>query len=311
MGTAFRAIRSYGRHSMVICLFVCSIMLSSCDSAKKEAPGAAKPVPQQFSGTLRVKILPDAPSSSFDLRALYSGDKGVSFSWERDGVLLKDETTPNLSRRKLAKGARITVTVRAGKETGSAMVVIGNASPQVISIYFEPAVVYTGVDIIAKPDSIDPDGDDIRYDYQWSINNMDVSDNSPVLKGDKLKKGDKVTLVVTPSDGEEKGTPFKANVATVSNASPFFISTPPENFNALQYSYRASAKDPDGDKITYSLASAPGGMTIDPVSGMINWRISNEDAGSHSIEVVASDPEGAKSSQKYSLNIRINSGMSQ
>jgi hypothetical protein len=296
---------------MAICLIACSIMVSSCDSAKKEGPSVAKPVPQQFSGTLHVKVLPENACALNDLRALYSGDKGVSYSWERNGVLLKDETTPNLSRKNSTKGDRITVTVRDGKETGCATVVIGNAPPKVISIYIEPAVVYTGVDVTAKPNSIDPDGDDIRYDYQWSINNVDVSDDSPVLKGDRFKKGDRISLVVTPSDSEGKGTPFKANVSRVSNAPPVFVSTPPDTFSGFQYSYRALAKDPDGDKITYSLASAPAGMTIDPVSGMISWRISKEGAGSHAIEVVASDPDGAKSSQKYSLNISINSGMSQ
>lgn len=311
MGLAFRAIRSYGRYPMAMCLMVCSIMASSCDSAKKETTEAAKTVPQQFSGSLSVKVLPDNACALYDLQALYTGDKGVSYSWEKNGVLLKDETTPNLSRRNLTKGDRITCTVRTDKETGSATVLIGNAPPRVNSIYFEPAVVYSGVDITAKPDSIDPDGDNIRYDYQWSINNLDVSDNSAVLKGDKFKKGDKITLVVTPSDSEGIGTPFKANAATVANAPPVFVSTPPDNFRGKQYTYRASAKDPDGDKITYSLSSAPTGMTIDPVSGMINWRISKEDAGSHSIEIVASDSEGAKSSQKYSLNITINDGMSQ
>ena len=304
MGMPFRAMRSYGRHSMAICLFACSVMVSSCDSAKKEATEAAKPVMQQFSGTLHVKILPDATSSLFDLRALYSGDKGVSYTWEKNGVLLNNETTAKLSRRYLARGDRITVTVHSGNETGSATVVIGNAPPQVISINLDPAVVYTGVDVAAKPNSIDPDGDDIRYEYQWSINGMDVSNDSPILKGDKLKKGERISLVVTPSDGGDKGAPFQVNVATVANAAPFFVSTPPDNFSGFQYTYRASAKDPDGDRITYSLASAPVGMTIDPASGVINWRVSKDDAGSHPIDVVATDSEGAKKSQTYSLDIR-------
>ncbi len=311
MGTAFRATPSFRLHSMALCLALCAVTLSSCDSAKKESPGPPKPVAQLHSGKLGVNILPVAPSSSHDLRALYSGDWGVCYSWVMKVLLIAWETTPRLSRQNFAKNDKIAVTVRSGNETGSATVVIGNAPPQVISIALEPAVVYTGADIIAKPTASDPDGDDIQYDYHWSINGQEVTGSSPVLKGDLLKKGDKVTLLVTPTDGEQSGTPFKVDVATVSNSPPFFVSTPPENFSGMQYSYRASAKDPDGDKIAYSLATAPKGMTIDPVSGMITWLISKGDAGSHPIEVVATDPEGAKISQKFTLNIRLNNGTSQ
>jgi len=307
----FKAIRTYGQLSMAICLALCSIMVCSCDSAKRGAPESSKGVPQQFSGTLQVRIMPDNPTSWNDLQALYSGDKGVSYSWEKNGATLEGEKTEKLSRKKLAKGDRITVTVRAGNETGSATVVIGNAPPQVASVEITPAVVYAGTDITAKPNASDPDGDNIRYDYLWAINDVEVTENSPLLKGERLKKGDRVTLVVTPSYGEEKGSPYRVNVATVRNASPFFVSTPPESFSAVQYTYRASAKDPDGDKITYTLAEAPKGMTIDPVSGMITWPISGEDAGNHQIEIVACDCDGAKSSQKYSLDIRLNNGINQ
>ena len=303
-----RSIRPYGGIFTAFFLLACAIMLSSCDKGKDEGTGSAGKVPQQFSGTLPVRILPEYPNSWNDLQALYSGDKRVAYSWERNGALIKNENTTKLSRKNLARGDSITVKVRAGDETGGATVVIGNAPPQVLSIGLKPAHVYTGVDVAAKPNSNDPDGDDIQYEYQWAINDEDASDNDPVLKGEKLKKGDRITLVVTPSDGVDKGEPFKVNVAIVRNSPPFFTSTPPEKFTAALYEYRAIVKDPDGDKITYSLASSPKGMTIDPVSGMISWPISKKDGGSHQVEVVATDSDGAKCSQKYSLNISLNNG---
>jgi hypothetical protein len=286
-------------------------MVCSCDSGKGGTPESSKGIPQQFSGTLRVKIMPDYPTSWNDLQALYSGDKGVSYSWEKNDAILKGEKTDKLFRKKLAKGDRITVTVSTGNETGSATVVIGNVPPQITSIDLTPAVVYTGVDISAKPKASDPDGDDITYVYRWAINDVEVIENSSVLKGERLKKGDRITLTVTPSDGEDNGAPYRINVATVRNTPPFFVSTPPERFNASQYTYRTAAKDPDGDKITYTLAEAPRGMTIDSASGIITWPISSGDARIHQIEIVASDSEGAKCSQKYSLDIRLNNGIKQ
>lgn len=311
MSFQFREIRSCSRHLTAISLILYAFMVCSCDSAIKETAEKSKHVSQQFAGTLPVRILPDNACSLYDLRADYTGKNVVSYSWERNGAPIDHENTAVLSRNNYAKGDRITVTVRAGKDMGSATVVIGNTPPHLVSIDIEPTVIYTGVDIKAKPQSVDPDGDDIRYDFQWFVNEQEVFDNSPVLKGDRLKKGDKIKLVVTPSDGEERGNPFEANVITVSNSPPFFVSIPPDNFKGMQYTYSASAKDLDGDKITYSLDSAPAGMTIDPTSGMVNWPISKADAGFHEIEVLASDAEGAKSSQKYTLNITINSGMSQ
>jgi hypothetical protein len=307
----FRSIRTNGRLLAATCLALCSFMASSCDSGKGGNPESSKFVPQQFSGTLQVRILPDNPTSWHDLQAMYSGEKGVSYSWEKNGATLASEKTDKLSRKNLAKGDRISVTVRAGNETGSATVVIGNAPPQVLSIALEPAVVYTGVDLTAKPNAVDPDGDEIRYNYQWAINDRETTDNGPVLKGDRFKKGDRITLAVTPSDGADQGSPYKVTVATIRNTPPFFTSSPPENFMASQYTYSVTAKDLDGDKITYSLASAPKGMTIDPDSGVVTWRISAEDSGAHEVEIVASDSDGARSTQKYSLDIRQNNGINQ
>ena len=36
------------------------------------------------------------------------------------------------------------------------------------------------------------------------------------------------------------------------------------NFDGKIYTYQVKATDPDEDKLTYSLKSAPAGMTIDP-----------------------------------------------
>jgi hypothetical protein len=48
---------------------------------------------------------------------------------------------------------------------------------------------------------------------------------------------------------------------------------PPDHFYASTdladgvYLYQVAAKDPDGDKLTYSLLKAPQGMTINPSTG--------------------------------------------
>ena len=84
------------------------------------------------------------------------------------------------------------------------------------------------------------------------------------------------------------------------NAPPIFTSTPviqaPIGFN---YAYPATVTDPDGDAVGFALLSAPGGMTIDPASGLVSW--SNVQPGQHSVIVEADDSAGGQATQSYTL----------
>ncbi len=70
------------------------------------------------------------------------------------------------------------------------------------------------------------------------------------------------------------------------------------------YSYDVVAKDSDHDPARFSLDSAPRGMSIDPVSGSIRWKPTEQQFGEHEVIVVASDPVGAQSSQRFLVNVR-------
>ena len=53
------------------------------------------------------------------------------------------------------------------------------------------------------------------------------------------------------------------------------------------------ASDPDaGDTLTFSLDSAPSGMTIDANTGVIQWTPSNEQVGSNPVTVRVQDTGG-------------------
>ena len=72
---------------------------------------------------------------------------------------------------------------------------------------------------------------------------------------------------------------LESNVATVRiairtpNSAPQFTSTPVTTAaTGVGYTYAAQASDPDaGDVFTFSLPTAPAGMTIDPNFGVIHW----------------------------------------
>ena len=59
------------------------------------------------------------------------------------------------------------------------------------------------------------------------------------------------------------------------------ISVTGDELQPLSFSIQAS--DPDGDKVTYSCqSSCPNGMTVDPVSGLINWTPTAQQSGIYS-----------------------------
>lgn len=70
------------------------------------------------------------------------------------------------------------------------------------------------------------------------------------------------------------------------------------------YSYDVEASDPDvGDTLTYSLVTAPTGMSIDAVTGLISWTPGQGDAGEHPVEVNVEDTERLSDTQSFTIGV--------
>jgi hypothetical protein len=290
-------------------LFVGVTALPGCNAEKQPAGGAGVSgqliKPQQHSGTLSVKILPESPTSSDDLQAVFNEGGTVAVQWEKNGRVLENEKSPRLAKKQFARGDTVTVTISSGDKEGKATVGIANSFPEVRSVRFTPDYIVRGENVTVVVDGLDADSDEIRFRYRWFVNGEEIFQDTPVLQGDKIKKGDRVSAVITPEDIYGVGKPFKTQLVSVPNASPWFISTPPADFKGNVYSYSAEARDPDGDDVAYSLVTFPVGMMIDRKSGKITWPVSSNSVGSHPVEVEAEDSEGAKASQKYLLKISL------
>jgi len=257
---------------------------------------------------LAVTIMPQDPDALSNLQAVcnWSGQGSVRYQWEQNGSILDGEQDATLlNKNRFSRGDRITLTVMTTDRTASATVIIKNTPPVVTSVKFEPQVIYRGVDITAIPSAVDYDGDTVRFTYKWSINGEELAENAATLSGDKLKRGDRISLAVVPYDGNGEGKPFITKSITVPNAPPRFISTPPIEFSGEMYSYQAQAEDPDGDPLSYTLVSGLPGMNIDPKTGLVTLHITKEHAGTHQIEISVGDPQGLKASQIYSLTLTV------
>lgn len=295
----------------LICAGFLAVLLVGC-SKKENAARSSKVYAQQHSGSLLVRIIPESPTSNDDLQAVFSeGGSTLSWRWEKNGQVLEGENTPRLSKSRFAKGDAISVTVTAGGREGKASVTIANSPPEIRSVRFTPDHICSGVDLTAVPDGFDADGDEQRFSCKWLVNGEETGADTAVLQGDKIKKGDLVSVSITPNDGESAGKTFRTQSITIPKGCPVFVSTPPASFKGTQYTYNAVARDPDGDGVTYSLATAPAGMTINEKTGLINWPVTKESSGTHDIEIIARNSEGGKASQRYSLNITLPFGATQ
>jgi RHS repeat-associated protein len=113
------------------------------------------------------------------------------------------------------------------------------------------------------------------------------------------------TVTVTGAglvSGVDFGNHSTADPST--NHPPVFSGTPPAvgAVNNL-YEYAPTVTDPDGDTLAFSLATAPAGMAIDPVSGTILWTPTAAEVGPQAVTIVASDGRGGVTPLSFTVTV--------
>jgi hypothetical protein len=178
------------------------------------------------------------------------------------------------------------------------------APPQIRRISYEPRIVTVEADLNAVVEYNDPDTQlaALNLDYRWSEDGKSmVGEKSDRLKRTLLKKGREYKITVKISDGEneiEKEGP----AIKVQNASPSFVADPRELGQVD--GFRVEATDPDGDALSYSLQGAPSGMTIEPSSGVLHYKGSeDEKGGDYTITVVVADGDGGSANWKFGISV--------
>jgi hypothetical protein len=182
---------------------------------------------------------------------------------------------------------------------------IKNNPPIVESIIVNPKFPILGDTINIEVKTKDADGDIVSLDYQWFKNGEQLRESSNKLKiTEDFKRGDKIILKVIPDDGRQKGKAGEATIV-VGNSPPSIISSPSQiNIKQRNFTYQVKASDPDGDKLVYSLKSAPSGMTINPNDGLIRWNVPENFKGKVSFTVIVSDGNGGEAIQDFTFEIK-------
>ncbi len=91
---------------------------------------------------------------------------------------------------------------------------------------------------------------------------------------------------------------------SVLNQAPVIHTSPTTEILAGQsYRYDVKATDANRDPLTYTLLSAPDGMTINAQTGSITWQTGTANVGSHAVKVQVSDGRGGVDQQSFLLEV--------
>lgn len=268
------------------------------------APVGTSPVPAA-GGSAGVQIMPGQPTSADCLNAVTTGISGQSqYRWYVNEQLLPGQNESRLCGEFFKRGDQVAVAFGSGGAAARVSVVIANSPPVITGISATPEQVFADSNIQVLPVAEDRDGDPVEFRYQWLINgeaNPFLTANT--LMGEHFNKGDVIQVRITPFDGFAEGQVYESFAMTIPNAPPLIDSHPPQQFEALEYSYQVKARDVDGDKLVYTLTKAPQGMTIDPGTGLVGWRLTGVSPGAYPLKIVVSDPDGGEAFQEFTLTL--------
>ncbi|MBI4605705.1 MAG: PKD domain-containing protein, partial [Planctomycetes bacterium] len=113
------------------------------------------------------------------------------------------------------------------------------------------------------------------------------------------------TVTVRVDDGldESDVQTYTLTVLAV-NDPPEIVSAPVTQADVgFPYAYDVNAVDEEGDPLTFSLAQAPSGMTIDGSSGLIQWTPDAGQLGDHAVRVVVTDLPGSVAAQDFTVTV--------
>jgi hypothetical protein len=275
------------------------------------APSGAGAPPAR-SGVIEAIVNPLTPSRSVPpaisvKSAPGHGAEVLAVRWFVNGT--EQETASRLSPSLFRRGDRIhaVASVRSdGREVALATpdVVAGNALPVVSDVRIEPRPPYSGGTVSAVVQGQDPDGDPLKFRYQWYADNVPVGGALDTMTLTDVKRGSWIRVVVTPNDGFGDGAWGESPRYQVVNAPPVVKSAlPAELPPSRHFVYRIVAVDPDGDPLSYSLSKAPPGMVLKGET--LEWEVPDDYIG-RPVEAVVeiSDDHGGRTDQNISMTIQ-------
>ena len=296
------------------------LLIASCDKGGR-VTSAGGPLSTSAPQIESASCYPEKPTAEtriiaqYTLRDAMSDGVAFTFKWYVDNSLVQEGESGALDPGKYRKGSEVYVEIIPAGRQGSGSpfrtkpVMIDNLPPSVASISFMPDNPQAGSLITATAVGTDPDGDNVAFSYQWFANGVAASEirKSNEFNTSGLKKKDQVAVVVTPADDAGAGKPLQSDILVLVNSAPKITSTPPTSISNSVYTYQVTATDPDGDKLSYGLLTAPAGMQINSSTGLIQWGLPAQVTEKQEIPVKirVDDGDGGSITQGYSLFLEM------
>ena len=155
----------------------------------------------------------------------------------------------------------------------------------------------------------DPDGDALTFSASNLPNGASFSGQTFSWTPNFLQAGN-YFVIFSVSDGEFIVSETVTITVNNINRNPTITSTPITTATEdTIYNYDVNAADPDSDDVLIFLVSGPGGMSINPLTGLISWTPNDAQAvvGTHSVTVQVSDQKGGSAMQTFTIAVtRVN-----
>lgn len=224
--------------------------------------------------------------------------EGYQVAWSVDGTEVGTEDTLVIEPYARGSKVRCTLTPFDGQSTGvpvqSPEVTVGNAVPTLTSLTIGPADPRTGT--VIEPtlgDLVDPDGDDVRVRYQWTVDGADRGTGS-TLPGNRFVGGQAIVLTVTLNDGTDDGLPVVSNTLNAANTPPVIsevVLTPASPDTSEDVVATVTAADADGDAYTLSFEWTVDGSVVAETSDTLSGEDDFDKHDSIVVTVIATDTE--------------------
>ncbi len=235
-----------------------------------------------------------------------------SFLWQRNGQEILRTEQPVMVLRDIQKGDSITLTATAtdGRNESTPMVLrlgVGNRAPVLTALSLEPHQdLRAGMSVTATPEAEDPDNDRLTYRYEWSVNGS-VRGEERVFETKGLRRGDKIALEVLADDGDRLSQPYTIQTE-LGNTPPSIASEGEKSGADGAYQHQFAAKDADGDRnLRFYLDKGPSGMSMDGITGMLQWKPGASQGGKHEVIVGVRDASGDATTFGFSVDVALGS----
>lgn len=127
----------------------------------------------------------------------------------------------------------------------------GNHPPSILAAHLPDPITKSGPITISLSVE-DPEHDAVTLQYRWYVNESLVQgETGSQFPPEKLQRGDRVSVEITPSDGRSTGIPYKTQSVQVGNTLPFVVSVglPEQIRPGDTVKVEAEIKDADNDDV--------------------------------------------------------------